>query len=100
VGKQRRVRDLACGDLRIHLEVEVRSVAGRHCGIAKRERLAVLADNPSYTQRFASCVGWRCRGSPIREVAKEWQLAWHAVKALEQQSMREQRRRAGTPAPR
>ena len=97
--KQRRVRDLACGDVRIYLEVEVRRVACRRCGKVKQERLAFLADNPFYTKRFAFYVGRRCRASPIRDVAKELHLDWHTVKALEQQYMREQLRRAGTPGP-
>ena len=45
-------------------------------------------------------MGRRCRASPIRDVAKELRLDWHTVKALEQQYMREQLRRAGTPGPR
>src|SRR5713101_4984251 len=98
--KRRRVRDLGCGDLRIYLEVEVRRVACRRCGQVKQERLAFLADTPLYTKRFAFYVGRRCRASPIRDVAKELRLDWHTVKALEQQYMREQLRRAGTPGPR
>jgi transposase len=98
--KRRRVRDLACGDLRIYLDVEVRRVACRACGTVKQERLAFLADNPFYSKRFAFYVGRRCRASSIRDVAKELRLDWHTVKALEQQYMREQLRRIGTPGPR
>src|SRR5438876_10321869 len=72
----------------------------RRCGAVKQERLACLADNPFYTMRFAFYVGRRCRASPIRDVAKELHLDWHTVKALEQQYMGEQLRRAGTPGPR
>ena len=72
--KQRGVRDLACGDLRIYLAVEVRRVACRRCGLVKQERLDFLADNPFYTKRFAFYVGRRCRASPIRDVAKELHL--------------------------
>jgi hypothetical protein len=97
--KSRRGRDLACGDLRIYLEVEVRRVVCRRCGKVKQERPAFLADNPFYTKRFAFYVGQRCRASPIRDVSKELRLDWHTVKALEQQYMREQLRRAGTPGP-
>ncbi|MBE7444098.1 MAG: transposase family protein [Planctomycetia bacterium] len=35
--KERRVRDLSCGDARIYLEVEVRRVLCRKCGKVKRE---------------------------------------------------------------
>jgi Transposase/Helix-turn-helix domain of transposase family ISL3 len=98
--RRRRIRDLGCGDLRIYLDLEVRRVACPRCGTVKREPLAFLADNPFYTKRFAFYVGPRCRASPIRDVAKELRLDWHTVKALEQQYMREQLRRAGTPGPR
>ena len=66
----------------------------------KQERLAFLADNPFYTKRSAFYVGRRCRASPIRDVAQDLHLDWHTVKALEQQYMREQLRRVGTPGPR
>ncbi len=44
--RTRRVRDLACADTRIYLEIEVRRVQCRCCGAVKRERLNFLADNP------------------------------------------------------
>jgi transposase len=94
------VRDLSCGDTRIYLEVEVRRVACRSCGTVKRERLEWLADNPFYTKRFAFFVGRRCRVATVKDVAKELHLDWDSVKTLEKQYMREQLRRAGTPAPR
>ena len=65
----------------------------------KRERLDFLADNPRYTKRFAFYVGKRCRSSTIKDIADELGLHWHTVKELEKQYMREQLRRAGTPAP-
>jgi transposase len=97
--KVRRVRDLACGDRRIYLDVEVRRVFCRSCGKVKQERLEWLADLPFYTKRFALWVGRRCRGATIRDVAREAHLDWKTVKALEKQYMAEQLRRAGTPAP-
>jgi transposase len=66
----------------------------------KRERLEWLADNPFYTKRFTFFVGRRCRVSTIKDVAEELHLHWESVKTLEKQYMREQLRRAGTPAPR
>ena len=95
----RRVRDLSCGDTRVHLEVEVRRLDCRDCGKVKREQLDFLADNPLYTKRFAHYVGRRCRGAPIKEVAAELKLDWHAVKALDQQYMEAQLKRVGTPGP-
>ena len=97
--KRRRIRDLSCGDTRVYLEVEVRRVDCRRCGAVKQEKLPWLADNPCYTKRFAFYVGRRCRSSAIRDVARELHLDWKTVKSLEMEYMREQLRRAGTPAP-
>ena len=97
--KVRRVRDLACGDRRIYLEVEVRRVFCRSCAKVKQERLEWLADHPFYTKRFALWVGRRCRGATIRDVAREAHWDWKTVKALEKQYLADQLRRAGTPAP-
>jgi hypothetical protein len=44
----------------------------------KRERLALLADNPLYTQRFAYYVGRRCRSATIKDIAEELRLDWNA----------------------
>ena len=97
--RQRRVRDLSCGALRIFLELEVRRVFCRRCGNVKRERLEFLADNPHYTKRFAFEVGRRCRNAPVYDVARELDLDWHTVKELDKQYMRAQLAKAGTPAP-
>ena len=96
----RRVRDLACGGWRIYLDVEIRRVRCTRCGLVKQERLPWLAETPGYTKRFAVAVGRRCRAASLRDVATEFHLDWKTVKALEMQYMREQLRRAGTPAPR
>jgi len=66
----------------------------------KNERLDWLADNTLYTKRFACFVGRRCRQTPIKEVAEELLLDWHAVKELDKQYMRAQLCQAGCPAPR
>ena len=95
----RRARDLSNGDTRIYLEFEVRRVACRSCGQVKRERLAFLANNAHYTERFAYYIGRRCRSATVQDVAKELHLDWHAVKDLENQYMRAQLARAGTPGP-
>ena len=67
---------------------------------AKRERLGWLADNPPYTKRFAWHIGRRCRHLTVRDVADEFHLDWHTVKALDKQYMQAQLVHAGTPAPR
>jgi transposase len=81
------------------LDIEVRRVNCTACGTVRRESLSFLADNRSYTQRFAFYVGRRCRASTIKDIAEEMLLDWHTVKDLEKQYMREQVRRAGTPGP-
>ena len=93
------MRDLACGDRRIFLELEVRRVLCRSCGKVKQEKLGFLADNPFYTKRFAFYVGRRCQSSTIKAVAEELHLDWHTVKELDKQYMREQLSRAGKPKP-
>jgi len=97
---RRRVRDLSSGPFRILLDIEVRRVQCRPCGAVKRERLAFLADNPFYTQRFAYYVGRRCRAATIKDIAEELRLDWDAVKELDKQYMRAQLKRTGTPGPR
>jgi transposase len=98
--RPRRVRDLSCGDKRVYLAFSWRRVQCSRCGGVKNERLDWLADNPLYSKRFAFFVGRRCRQTPIKEVAEELFLDWHAVKELDKQYRREQLRRAATPAPR
>jgi transposase len=95
----RLVRDLSSADSRVYLEFEVRRVLCKSCGQVKREHLAFLADNPFYTKRFSFYVGRRCRSATIKDVAKELDLDWHAVKELEMQYMRAQIAKAGTPGP-
>ena len=77
---RRQVRDLSSGAFRILLDLEVRRVCCRRCGTVKRERLAFLADNPFYTQRFVYYVGRRCRSATIKDIAEELRLDWDAVK--------------------
>jgi transposase len=97
--RRRRVRDLACADQRIYLDLEVRRVACRRCGAVKREQLDFLVENALHTKRFARYVGRRCRSGTIRDVAAELHLDWQTVKRLEMDYMREQIWRAGTPGP-
>ena len=65
----------------------------------RQESLSFLANNGSYTKRFAFYVGRRCRSSTIKDIAEELHLDWHTVKDLEKQYMREQLKRAGRPGP-
>jgi len=65
----------------------------------KQEKLDWLANNPSYTKRFAFYIGRGCRSSSIQDVAKKQLLAWETVKTLEMQYMREQIKCAGQARP-
>jgi transposase len=65
----------------------------------KREQLDFLADNTHFTKRFAFFVGRRCRHATIKDVAKELNLDWDAVKELDKQYMAAQLARAGAPGP-
>jgi transposase len=58
---RRQVRDLSCGDTRVHLELPVGRVRCQRCGTVKRESLALLSDTPFYTKRFAFAVDRRLR---------------------------------------
>jgi len=93
------VRDLSCGGFRVFLDIEVRRVGCVLCGTVRQESLSSLADNRSYTKRFAFYVGRRCRAATIKDIAQELHIHWHTVKDLEKQYMREQLRRAGRPGP-
>jgi transposase len=95
----RRARDLSSADTRIYLKFEVRRICCPCNGKVRREHLDFLADNPLYTKRFAWFVGRRCRSSTIKDVAKELNLHWGAVKELDKEYMRIQLERAGTPGP-
>ena len=97
--KRKRVRDLSCGGFRVFLDIEIRRIECVQCGTVRQESLSFLADNRSYTKRFAFYVGRRCRASTIKDIAQELHLDWHTVKDLEKQYMREQLRRAGRPGP-
>ena len=97
--RTRHIRDLPCGEARIFLQIEVRRVLCKSCGHVKRERLDFLADNSSYTKRFAYYVGRRCRQATIKDIAEEFKLHWETIKTLEMQYMRAQLARAGRPGP-
>ena len=97
--RERRVRDLSSGPFRIYLQFDIRRIHCRRCGTVKREGLDWLAGNPFYTRRFATYVGRRCRTETIKDLATELALDWDTVKELDQQYMRAQLARAGTPGP-
>jgi transposase len=56
----------------------------------KREELKWLSNNPFYTTRFAFLIGRKCRSMTVQDVAKEFKLDWHTVKALDKEYMEEQ----------
>jgi transposase len=93
------IRDLACGDSHIFLEIEIRRVNCRKCKMIKTEEIEWIAKNPLYTKRFGQYVGKRCRDSTIDSLAKELNLHWTTVKAFEKEYMQTQLDKVGTPAP-
>lgn len=66
----------------------------------KRERLEWLTNNPFYTKRFAYYVGRKCRAMTVKDVAKELNLDWDTVKALDKEYMEKQLCRNPVAAPR
>ncbi len=98
--KVRRIRDLPCGDKRVYLEVEVRRVFCKKCGLVKMERVPWIAENGRYTKLLTFFIGRKCRTMTVKDVAKEQRLDWHSVKEMDKQYMVEQLRRIGTPGPR
>jgi transposase len=93
------VRDLSCGGRTVYLEIEIRRVSCKTCGV-KQEHLPYLSPNKSFTQRFAWVIGDLCRAMSVKDVAKRMGLHWHTVKDLDKIYMREQIRLAGHPSPR
>jgi len=69
--KRKRVRDLPSGAFRVFLDLEVRRIECVSCGTVRQESLSFLADNRSYTKRFAFYVGRRCRASTIKDIAED-----------------------------
>lgn len=67
--------------------------------MTRQEKLAFLAANPFYTQRFAFYVGKRCQSAAIADVARELRLDWKTVKELEKEYLREKLNRAGPAQP-
>lgn len=80
--------------------MEVRRVYCRKCKRVKTERIDFFANNPFYTKRFAYVVGRKCRVMTIQDVAKEYKLDWHTVKALDKEYMEKQLYRNPVAAPR
>ena len=73
----------------MYLEVEVRRIFCKKCGLVKMERLPWIAKNGRYTKRFAFFIGRKCRTMTVKDVAKEQYLDWHSVKELDKQYMME-----------
>ena len=94
-----RVRDLSLAGWRIYLEYERWRVNCPGCSGVHVEHLDWLANNPRYTQRFATHVGKLCRDMPNKAVAEMERLHHSTAKDLDKLYMQEQVDRAGLPAP-
>jgi transposase len=81
----------------MYLDLEIRRVKCRRCGVVKQERFDFLANNPFYTKRFAMYIGERFKSSTINDIAKEFRLDWKTVKEFDKHYMQEQLRRAPKP---
>lgn len=92
------MRDFSCGGRAVYLDIEIRRVACKGCGV-RQEKLPFLSPNKKFTQRFARVVGDLCRTMAIRDVARRMGLDWHTVKELDKIYMREQLLVAGPPKP-
>ena len=95
-----RVRDLSLAGWRLYLEYERWRVNCPGCSGVHVEHLDWLANNPRYTQRFATHVGKLCRDMPNKAVAEMERLHHGTVKDLDKLYMQEQVDRAALPAPR
>lgn len=95
----RRIRDLSCAKKPVYLEMEIRRVLCKRCGLVKPETLNWLLENALATKRFAMHVGRQCRKMTIQDVARYERLDWQTVKDLDKRYMQEQLKRCGTPAP-
>jgi transposase len=95
----RRVRDLSSGLSPVYLLFDLRRVDCQRCKRVKTEKLDWLADNTSFTRRFAALVGRMSRECTVSEVARELGLDWHTVCDLDMTYMREQLELAGEANP-
>lgn len=77
--KVQQVRDLAYGGWRIYLDVKIRRVVCKGCGLVKQEWLAWLAETSCYIQRFAFAVGRRCRAAQGLLIQRPPTRVWNVV---------------------
>lgn len=80
---ERWVRDLPVFDAQTHLCVLRARVWCEYCGGPKLERLAWLERYARVTRRLADSVARLCQVLPIKQVAQQYGLAWHTVKAID-----------------
>ena len=85
--------------MQVYLEVDMRRVKCKKTKKVRQEKFDWLANNSSFTKRFAWYVGKRCQSSTIKEVAEEMRLDWKTVKNLEKEYMNEKLARADEVEP-
>ena len=81
--RRRLARDLASGNTRVYVEIEIRRVRCRRCGAVRKEVLDEVLNSPFVTRRFAYAVGRRCHDATVQAIAKELRLSWQTVKDLD-----------------
>lgn len=65
----------------------------------RQERIEWLSNKQNFTKRFVYYVGRQCQKSTIKDVAKELQLDWKTVKALEKEYMQKKLKQAPLVSP-
>jgi len=78
----RRVRDANLFEYRVWLDVPVRRVLCRHCGVS-REHLPWLPSHARLTTRMQQYAEQLLRLLPIKHVAQLTRLHWHTLKGID-----------------
>ena len=79
---QREVRDLPCMEFRTTVVVELYRVRCPDCGL-KTEKVAQLPSKAPFSKRFEEAVGLACEGSPLRRVARQFQVSASTVRSID-----------------
>ena len=93
------MRDVSCGETRVHLEFEIRPVSCRSCGTVKQETLSWLADNPFYTKRLRLLRGAALSGRDYSGCSSRTPPGLENGQGTGDRIHARATRRAGTPAP-
>src|SRR5712691_970862 len=79
---EREVRDLAWGELRTTVVIELCRVRCPDCGL-KIEKVELLPSKAPFSKRFEEAVGEACESASARRVAKQFGMAESTVRAID-----------------